>query len=129
MTSRYRYKTITTDQFRELAAEFLPAESPDPKLEDFFAQWVYGTGIPTLKMSVASSGRAPSIKVRGTLEQTDVDDDFSTLVPVEAQQAGRKSVVKWVQTSSEPVQFTMDLKLPAVKILLDPGGTSLAVKK
>jgi hypothetical protein len=129
MISRYRYKTIATDQFRELAAEFLPAKSPDPKLEDFFAQWVYGTGIPTIKMSVASSGRAPAMKVRGTVEQSDVDDDFSALVPVEAQLAGRKSIVKWVQTSSEPVQFTMDLKLPAVKILLDPNGSLLAVKK
>jgi aminopeptidase N len=129
MTSRYRYKTIATDQFRELAAEFLPAKSPDPKLEDFFAQWVYGTGIPTIKMSVASSGKAPAIKVRGTVEQSDVDDDFSTLVPVEAQLAGRRSIVKWVQTSSEPVQFSMDLKVPAVKILLDPSGSLLAVKK
>jgi hypothetical protein len=67
--------------------------------------------------------------VRGTVEQSDVDDDFSALVPVEAQLAGRKSIVKWVQTSSEPVQFTMDLKLPAVKILLDPNGSLLAVKK
>ena len=48
---RYEGKTISTEQFRQLAAEFLPPKSPDPKLEAFFDQWVYGTGIPTLKLS------------------------------------------------------------------------------
>ncbi len=129
MTNRYRYKQISTEQFRELAAEFLPPKSPDPKLEDFFAQWVYATGIPTIRMTVQSSGKAPAIKVRGTLNQSDVSDDFSTYVPVEAQLPGRKSVVKWVQTSSEPVQFSIDLKQPALRILLDPNNTLLAVKK
>ena len=41
---RYEWKTISTEQFRELAAEYLPPHSPDPKLETFFEQWVYGTG-------------------------------------------------------------------------------------
>ncbi len=49
MLKRYERSEITTEQFRLLAAEFMPPKSDDPKLESFFDQWVYGTGIPTLK--------------------------------------------------------------------------------
>ena len=54
---RYEWKTIDTEQFRLLCAEFLPPQSPDPKLENFFDQWVYGTGIPTLKLTYAVKGK------------------------------------------------------------------------
>ena len=53
-----RGSTLSTEEFRLLAAKFLPAKSPDPQLENFFDQWVYGTGIPSLKMKYAVTGKA-----------------------------------------------------------------------
>ena len=50
-------------RFRLLAAEFLPPKSADPKLESFFDQWVYSTGIPTLHMKYTLSGKAPAQKL------------------------------------------------------------------
>jgi len=52
-----------------LAAEFLPAKSSDPKLETFFDQWVYGTGIPQLKMTWGLKGKAPALRVVGTVKE------------------------------------------------------------
>ena len=49
----------------QLAADFLPPKSPDPKLEAFFDQWVYGTGIPQLKMTWSLKGKAPALRVIG----------------------------------------------------------------
>lgn len=126
---RYRYQTLTTEQFHALAAEFVPPKSPDPKLESFFEQWVYGTGVPTLKMSYTTTGKPPALKVRGTVEQTDVDEDFSTYVPVEVQLPGKQVITRWVHTSSEPVSFSVDLKQAPLRVALDPGGATLAVKK
>ncbi len=54
---RYEWKTIDTEQFRLLCAEFLPKGRPDPKLENFFDQWVYGTGLPALKLSYSVKGK------------------------------------------------------------------------
>ena len=51
--------------------EFLPAGSPDPKLTDFFDQWVYDTGMPSLKMTYALAGR----KLTGTITQSDVGEN------------------------------------------------------
>ena len=57
--------------FRKFAAEFLPAGSDDAKLENFFEQWVYGTGIPTLKMTTSVKGKAPRLRVTGAIQQSE----------------------------------------------------------
>lgn len=129
LVARYQYKSINTDQFRQLAAEFMPKNAPDAKLESFFEQWVYGTGIPAIRMTQSFAARAPGGRVRGVLTQSDVDEDFSTYVPVEVQLPGKRTIMKWVQTSSEPVPFTVDVKQAPTKVQLDPAGWTLAVRK
>jgi aminopeptidase N len=118
---RYEWNTVSTEEFRSLCAEFLPAQSPDPKLEDFFDQWVYGTGIPTLKIKYSVTGKAPNFQLKGTVTQTDVPDDFSVLVPVEIQTGRGKPVVKQVRTGSEPAAFSLGVAAVNAKAVLDPG--------
>lgn len=120
ITKRYDGKALSTEAFRGLAAGFLPPKSEDPKLETFFEQWVYGTGIPTLKLTYTLKGKAPALKLVGTLTQSDVDDDFSTLTPVEIKVAGGRSITQWVASASTPVTFTVPLKTPPLKVTLDP---------
>ena len=55
---------------RARGASYLPPKSEDPKLEGFFDQWVYGTGIPSLKMTYSVKGKAPALRVVGTIEQS-----------------------------------------------------------
>jgi hypothetical protein len=80
-------------------------------------------------MVSSSTGRPPAVKVKGTVTQSDVDEDFSAYVPVEVQLPGKRTVTKWISTSSEPVPFTIDLKAAPVKVQLDPSSTVLAVRK
>lgn len=125
---RKRYKPVSTSEFQSIAAEFLPPGSEDPKLEAFFDQWVYNTGIPTLRMKYEVQGKAPKVRLRGTITQTDADEEFSALVPVEVQLPLKKTITHWVRTSSEPVQFHIDLKAAPLRVLLDPGNAVLARK-
>jgi peptidase M1-like protein len=124
---RYEWKQISTEQFRQLAAEFLPPKSRDAKLEAFFDQWVYGTGIPSLKLSYSVRGRSPAVKLTGTISQSDVDSEFSAEAPVEIQ-VGRDKMVKWVRTSSSPVEFTAALRQAPTRVALDYSSI-LAVRK
>jgi hypothetical protein len=117
---RYGGKEISTDEFRQLAARFLPPKSDDPKLEAFFEQWVYGTGVPSLKLAYNIKGKAPSLRLVGTLTQSDVGEDFSVLAPVEIQVARGHNITQWVRSASEPVTFTVALKQPPLKVALDP---------
>ena len=117
---RYDHRGLSTDDFRQLAAGFLPPKSDDPKLEAFFEQWVYGTGIPNLKLAWSLKGQAPALRLVGTVTQSEVDAGFSALVPVEIQVARGQTSIQWVRTGDDPVTFTVPLKQPPVKVTLDP---------
>ena len=118
---RYEWKSLDTEGFRALCVEFLPPGSTDPKLENFFDQWVYGTGVPTLKLTSSVKGKPGAYKLSGTLIQADVPDDFTLSVPVEIQTPHGKTIVQMVHTSSDPAQFTVNVPGPASKAVLDPG--------
>ena len=120
LMTRYGGKEISTEGFRELAAQFLPPKSDDPKLEAFFEQWVYGTGIPTLKLAWSIKGKAPSLRLAGTLTQSDAGEDSSVIVPVEIQVARGRTITHWVRSSTDPVAFTVALTQPPLKVALDP---------
>ena len=120
LLKRYGGKDISTEEFRLLAAEFLPPKSEDPKLEGFFDQWVYGTGMPSLKLSYSVKGKAAPWRLVGTLAQADVPEDFSALTPVEIQLPQGRTITRWVHSSGEPETFTVDLPQPPLKVLLDP---------
>lgn len=120
LVRRFSRRQLSTEDFRALAAQFLPAKSDDSNLEGFFDQWVYGTGIPALKLTYTVKGKAPALRLVGTVTQSEVGDDFSVLTPVEIQTGRGQSVTKWVRSSKEPVTFTVSLKQAPVKVTLDP---------
>ena len=106
------HHSISTDQFRDLASQYAP-KSPDPGLKIFFDNWVYATGVPTVKLSYAWRGG----KLLGSITQRDVDDSFTAYVPVEVQ-TGSKSDVYWLPTGSDPAAFSIALKSPPTKVSL-----------
>lgn len=106
------HHSISTDEFRDLASRYAP-KSADPDLKIFFDNWVYGTGVPTVKL--AYSWRAG--KLSGSLVQRDVDEAFAAYVPVEVQ-TGSKSDVYWLPTGSDPVAFSIPLKASPVRVSL-----------
>jgi hypothetical protein len=120
LAQRNRYGRVTTDGFRVLAAEFLPPGSDDPKFESFFEQWVYGTGIPHLKLAHSIKGKPPRVQLQGSITQSSVSEDFSVPIPVEIQMPGKRTTTKWVRSASEPVTFAANLSQAPVKVLIDP---------
>ncbi len=126
---RYGGGPLSSAQFRTLAAEYLPKGSVDAKLENFFESWVYGTGIPSLKLTWAMQGKPGALTVTGTLTQSGTSDEFETFVPLQLQFARGVAETHWVKTSSDPVTFTIKTKTPATKVLLDPQAMVLLDRK
>jgi peptidase M1-like protein len=122
---RYERSDITTEEFRVLAAQYLPPRSDDPKLESFFDQWVYSTGIPALKLTYALKGTAPNYKLTGTVAQSEVGENCSVLAPVEIRVSPGHSITQWVRTANEPATFSVSLKQPPLKVTLDPNHSVL----
>jgi hypothetical protein len=130
IASRHSFKSITTEQFREIATEFSPKGLPDPHLENFFDNWVYGTGIPQLSLSTSIKGKAPALDLKLTLTQTGVPDDFSIDVPVEIRLAGQtKPITKWFRTGPDPATVSIRLRAAPTKVELAPGSSVLAIRK
>ncbi len=121
----YRHKQLSTAQFRQICAAAMPKDAADRDLEAFFDQWVNGTGIPDLKISSSVKAAGGGWKVSGTIEQSDVEDDFQTEVPVQVQFGRGKSVTRWVTAASEPAKFTIDVPAKPVSVMLDPNRTIL----
>jgi hypothetical protein len=122
---RYQWKPLDTESFRLLCAEFMPPGSSDAKLENFFDQWVYSTGVATLKLTYTVKGKPGAYKLTGTVTQSDVPDDYSIAIPVEIQTGRGKPVVQQVRTDSDPAEFTVNVAAPNAKAVLDPGWTVL----
>jgi len=125
LRNRYEFRTVTTEEFREMAAAALPPKSLDPNLESFFDQWVYSTGIPSLKMTHSVQGKAPQLRVTGTVFQTDAPEDFSVLVPVEIQFPKGKPLVHWVRTANGSSTFSVPVRQAPSKVILDPDNSVL----
>ena len=125
LRKEYERKPLSTEDFRLLAARFLPAQSADPQLENFFDQWVYGTGIPALKLNYAVKGKGSAMRLNGTVTQSDVASDFSVLAPVEIQLGNGKTLTQWVRTGEGAVTFSLAVPQAPVKVQLDPNFSVL----
>jgi hypothetical protein len=121
---RYRYRALSTEQFRLLAQEFLPPDAPEHDLSAFFDNWVYGTGIPTVKLTCAVHG----LRLTGEIEQSDVSDDFGIRVPIEIVTAHQR-LLKWVSTSTGTSSFSIPLHQPPTKVSLASNDALMTVKK
>ncbi len=101
LLEQFEARPITNEDFRKVAAEFLPVGAPDKTLSLFFDTWIYGTGIP--KLALKGAGEAM------TLELSGVDEDFTADVPLRCSSKDGKEGVRWVRASSG----SNDLELPA----------------
>ncbi len=115
---RYEFRVATTEGFKALVQEFRPRALGAEAIDTFFDNWVYATGVPTLKLTTKVTGVAPNISVTGTLEQSGVDEDFSVDVPLEVQFAKGPSQTIWVRTSTGEETFSEKLKQAPTKITL-----------
>lgn len=118
-----RHHSLSTEDFRDLARQFAPS-TPDPDLKIFFDNWVYGTGIPAVKLTYA--WRAG--KLSGSLVGRDVDDAFIAYVPVEVQER-RGSKVYWLAAGTDPVAFSIPLKNAPAKVALLTGDSLMTIAK
>jgi aminopeptidase N len=91
-------KPISNDEFRQIAAKFLPPGEADPSLELFFDTWVYGTGVPHLTI-VAGKEKSKGL----TLQQSGVPDDFAVDVPVCITGSHGERIKKLLRSNSEGV--------------------------
>jgi len=128
MRRRFESRSISTEDFRALIKEFLPPGVTGESIDTFLDNWVYSTGIPSLKVRYLVKSDAASWKLTGSVAQSGVDDDFSADVPVEIQFAKGAPQTIWVRTSGDAASFSATLRQAPLRVALAPSGV-LATKK
>ena len=118
----YQGRRLSAAGFLQEAARLLPKGDVDPKLENFAGTWISGTGIPTLKLA------GSKVLGQGTIEQSEVDEDYSLDVPVEIVYRGGKTETQWIRTDGTSTPYRLKLNGVAVKVTLDPQNAVLATK-
>ena len=129
IATSYKLKRISTEDFRHEAARFVPPGSSDLELEDFFDQWVYSTGIPTLKLTYRVRKKRPGVILSGEIRQENVPAYFRVPVPLTIQTSSGQTLVHTVETTGEVTPFEVILDSKPAPVTLDPDQTLLAVKK
>lgn len=120
---------LTTAEFEQRLEAVLPAYADLEKsgrLDWFFQQWVYETGIPRYKLSWQLRGSPQrGWRVEGTIEQSGVSNLFIMPVPVYAQTGDQLTRLGTVVATGEKVAFRFPVKTKPEKLLLDPQLTVL----
>jgi len=92
----YQGQSVSTEDFIHHAEKYMTAESDlehNHKLDWFFSEWIYDTGIPTytLETEVRAVAAGPYV-VQGTITQSNVPEDFEMPVRLVALYARDKRV-------------------------------------
>lgn len=94
--STYQGMNVSTGDFIRHAEKYMTRASDlehDHRLDWFFNEWVYETGVPTYKMHSSVEQLSPKrFRVQGTITQSGVSSDFEMLVPVVAEVGKDKRV-------------------------------------
>ena len=54
---RYEFRSISTEDLRALAKEFVPPKTSPDSIDSFFENWVYSTGVPSVETEICGEGR------------------------------------------------------------------------
>ena len=99
--TEYAGREVTNEDFRALAASYIPAGMPDPKLEGFFDSWVYSTGVPNLKLNMGGPGRGKNATRSVEIKVAGVADDFVMDVPITVSPHAGQPHVEWVRCTAD----------------------------
>jgi len=121
--AEYKGQAPSTEDFIRYAEKYVtPASDLDNngKLDWFFNEWVYGTGIPAYSLHATIKTLAPGkFVVQGTIDQNEMPADYEMLVPVIAVHGKDGNVTLGrvvVSESGGPFRFTTPTKPSRVAI-------------
>jgi len=127
--TRFLRGRVTTNDLRLLAAAHQPKANPDRALEQFFASYVDGVGIPSLRLQSRQRHTAKGVVIALDLEQTTVGEDFAIDAPVELDFGRGKTELRWIRTDGTRTSAEWTVPAAPVRAVLDPRNSLLAVKR
>jgi hypothetical protein len=122
---RFERKLVTTQDLQALVKEFAASGEP---MDGFFDSWVRSTGIPAVRVRFSTAGRAPSVRVSGTVAyeqsaQRGVASDFASEIPLEITLPNGQRRIEWVRSAEHGEAFSFTLPQVPTRIGIALGST------
>lgn len=111
----YENKPASTEDFKAIVekhmAPWMDAEG-NHRMDWFFNEYVYGTGIPHYTFEYATREVDGKWQVTGTIVQSGVPEGWKDILPVFVHVPGRTVRLGWLRVTGKntPVQFTVPVK-------------------
>ena len=122
-------QALTTAAFQEELEAALPPHADAEKtgrLDWFFQQWVYDTGLPRYQLRWKLAGGGPAgRRVEGTITQSEVSELFTMPVPVYARFGAELKRLGTVVVTGRQVAFAFPVSALPDAVVLDPNHTVL----
>jgi len=132
--NRYRNKSASTDDFRQVANEHF-ARSPIARmyrlnnLDWFFQEWVYGTDLPSYEMQYQIEDQPDGkVLLKGMVKQENVPDKWFMILPVVFSFGGKQKAAGTVHAYGPAAEFQIRLPARPTKVELDPDHWVLSAK-
>lgn len=125
LCDKFRLRSLTTEEFQSEAALFVPEAGTSAELDNFFEQWVYGTGIPSIRLDYDVKKAGGGFQVNGRLAQTDVSESFSVTLALRVRTPGGGETQQFVTTSGGVTEFQFSLAQKPTGISVDPANLML----
>jgi len=109
----YNNKAASTEEFKAILEKYMtPAMDVDGnhRMDWFFGQYVYGTGIPQYEFRYQiESAAGNQWKVVGTLSQRGVPDGWKDILPIYVHTSGRTILLGWTRATQKEnkVEFSL----------------------
>ncbi len=124
----FAFSSITQDELRQTAIRHIPAEYPDPQLQEFFDLWVERTGIPRITVDYTQKSRNGKHYLTASLRQGAIDERFSVVVPLKITTSPGRFLEKYIVTDGGETEFSVVLRNKATRVQIDPDGYLLLAK-
>jgi hypothetical protein len=120
----YQGSEVSTEDFVRHAAKYMTRPSDlehNHRLDWFFNEWVYETGVPTYKLQSSVKQLSPKkFLVQGTIAQSGVSNDFEMLVPVVADMGkDKKATLAHVAVSEDGGRFKFTTSVRPRRLAID----------
>jgi len=122
-------KAASTEDFKSIAEKYMTAGMDlehNHKLNWFFNQYVYGTGIPHYEFHYDVQSANGQWTLTGTLKRSGVADTWIDMVPVFAEPGGKQVRLGLINSTKPSTSFSVNLSFNPGKVQLNSNEELLA---
>ncbi len=128
-TQTFANKAASTEDFKAILEKHMGAWMDldgNHRMDWFFNQYVYGTGVPHYKLDYSVQETGGKWQVTGAVTQSGVPDGWKDVLAVSVRASGKNTRMGWLRVKGKTAPFNFTLPMKPEKIILNENEDTLA---